>query len=120
MPTGFDKFNLDMQKFEQSALFKEKYDDFIDIISMPFGEVKSSLLENHLKLPGSSIRRLVRHARRKGVAVISNEKGYCIARNFAQLKPTIDQLHERALDILNTEKSLKSCFPDEQQTRIAI
>jgi len=120
MPTGFDKYNDDMEQFEKSSLFTEKYNDFIDIISCPFGEVKSSMLEHHLSIPGSSIRRLVRHARRKGVPVISNEKGYSLARNFAELKPTIDQLHDRALDILNTEKALKLCFPDEQQTSIAI
>ncbi len=120
MPTGFDKYNRDMDKFEKSKLFKELYRLFIDFISCPFGEVHSKMLQHHLKCDGAAIRKLVRHARRKGVPVISNEKGYCVARNFKELQPTIEQFHDRALDMLNTEKALKSCFPDERQMNIAI
>lgn len=120
MPTGFDKYNSDSERFEQSGLFRTKYAEFIDIISMPFGECKSRTLESMLKIPGVSVRRLVRHARQSGQPVISNQKGYCMARNFSELKPTIQQLEERGIDILNTVSKLKQCFPDENQLSAAI
>jgi len=120
MPTGFDDYNEDMREFEKSKLFREKFPEFLDIISMPFGEVKSRVLEEMMKIPGSCIRRFARHARRKGIPVVSNQKGYCLARNYRELRGTIAQLEERGRDILVTVSKLKKCFPDEAQEEITL
>lgn len=118
MPTGFNKYNDDMAKFEKSNLFKEKYQVLIEILS--FMGCKSSLLEKYLKIPGKSIRRLVRHARRCGEPIISSEDGYRKAKSYKELAPTIEQLEDRGLDILVTVSSLRKCFPDENQLTIAV
>jgi 2-hydroxy-3-keto-5-methylthiopentenyl-1-phosphate phosphatase len=120
MPTGFDDYNEDMNEFESSPLFRKKFAELIDIISMPFGEVKSRVLEDRLKIKGPSIRRLTRHARRKGIPIISSSKGYSIAKNFNQLRDTIAQLEERGRDILVTAAELKRCFPDETQQKLSM
>jgi DNA replicative helicase MCM subunit Mcm2 (Cdc46/Mcm family) len=120
MPTGFSEYNEDMKTFEGGRLFREKFSEFIDIISMPFGEVKSRTLESMLKIPGKNVRRLARHARRKGIPVISNEKGYAVAKSFAQIRETIAQLEDRGRDILITAAELKRCFPDETQQEISL
>lgn len=116
--TGFEKVTQEIEAFKKSSLYPLRYNDLITILKHAPGIkrlVLSSQLEEHLKLGGSSIRAIVKNARRMKVPIASCGDGYYYARDFKELEDTMHHITERRDSLTFTLRALGECYPDQNQ-----
>lgn len=75
--TGFDKYTKEIERFEKSKLYAQKYSEIIHWMYQQVNReaVYSSQIEQTFQLKGAQVRAIIRHARRKGHPIISTGKG---------------------------------------------
>lgn len=120
MLRGFEKIEEEKEKLETSSLYKQCYGELISYIRASFAPIKSPMLERLLAIKGHEVRRLIRHARRNGVPIMSSVQGYAIASSPDELEQTIKQLSSRAFDLLYTVRKLKKVFKNKAQTEMML
>lgn len=86
----------EIKKFESSPLFDKCYNRFISFLKMSKHYFTSKQLEAVLGVSGVQIRKLAQHARRKGVIICSDHRGYCYACSHKDAQHTLDHLKKRA------------------------
>ncbi len=119
--TGFEKVTKAIEAFKKSSLYPAKYNGLVDILrNRP--ELKrlvlSSELERTLNLRGTTIRTIVRNARRLGVPIGSCGDGYFYARNYTEIESTIHHLAERRDSLTFTLKAQFRTYPDAAQANL--
>lgn len=77
--------------------------------------ILSSEIEKELDLPGIVVRDIIRELRRESKPIASCDKGYFWAKNFEELKDTIDDLERREISLRRTRHALENCFSKEAQ-----
>lgn len=116
MLTGFEKYNKEMHKFEESQLFRRCFTSLIFYLTRHADKwFKSKELEGRYNIRGSELRKLIQHARRQSVPIASSSKGYQMAMNFSEIQSTIAHLKERARENFFTASKLGKTYPDERQ-----
>jgi hypothetical protein len=119
--TGFEKVNQEIEDFKKSSFYPLKYNDVIDILkNRPELRrlVLSSELERTLNLRGTSIRTIIKNARRLGEPIGSCGDGYFYARNYKEIESTIHHLAERRDSLTFTLKALLKTYPDAAQGKL--
>ncbi len=80
--------------------------------------ILSSNLEFLYGINGCEVRDIIRELRREGEPIANSKHGYYYAKEFSEIEPTISDLENRALSMLETVKKLKLNFPQKQQVQI--
>ena len=73
-------------------------------------------IEKELRIKSPQVRELVKHARREGLPVCSNEKGYFISYNSDDINMTIQHLQSRTHSIDFTCEKLRTSLKSFKET----
>ena len=76
--------------------------------------VYSPEIEKKFEITGCQVRDNIRELRREGYP-IANTNGYFYATCWDEILPTIEDLHQRAMSLLVTEKALRKTFNKEEE-----
>lgn len=72
--------------------------------------IYSAVLEKEFNISGAELRKIIREFRREGKPIANSKDGYFFAQSYEEFKPTIKDLEDRAMSMLNTIKKFKIQF----------
>ena len=75
--------------------------------------ILSKELEQDFNLIDTEIRDMIREFRRSGIPIASSKKGYFYARNYEELRATIEDLEGRCNSMKETLDKLKGIWKNE-------
>lgn len=80
--------------------------------------VTSIEIEEHFNICGAEVRDIVRELRREGHPVAMSSKGYSYAKDYSEIKDTIENLRSRAHSLLKTASLMESNFNKPEQLQM--
>ena len=80
--------------------------------------VYSAEIEKRYGLAGTVVRDIIRELRREGKPIANSKQGYFWAKNYEELRPTIDDLEGRANSMHETVSALKNAFSKGNQLQL--
>jgi len=75
-------------------------------------------LEKEFEVNGPKIREIIRGLRREGIPIGNSSKGYYYARDYSEIKDTVNDLRSRALSMIETATKMESNFLKPEQLKI--